>query len=138
MQKLFNSFAKQPSHHNSSSQTTRPNWHGPCFEVVQVVESLERCVICLGHKARQKSCQRGFVIFGALRPRQRPRLRPSQLYIPLSKTMNPYRHHDVESGIAQHTASRMQIQCESHSSSQSHEKHDSPSRDRQSTFERLL
>ena len=28
---------------------------------------------------------------------QRPRPRPSQLHIPISKTMNPYRHHDAES-----------------------------------------
>ena len=63
---------------------------------------------------------------------QRPRPRPSQLHIPLSKTMKPYRHP------AQHTASRMQVQCESHSSSQSHKKHDSPSRDQQSSFARLL
>ena len=73
MQKVFKSFAMQTSYHNSSSQTTSAKWHGPCSEVVQVVESLERCVICLGHKAQQKSCQHGFLGFGALRPRQRPR-----------------------------------------------------------------
>ena len=32
---------------------------------------------------------------------QRPRPRPSQLHIPISKTMNPYRHHDAESSPAQ-------------------------------------
>ena len=53
MQKLFDSSAKQPSHHNSSSQTTRVNRHGPCFKVGQVVESRERYAICLGRKARQ-------------------------------------------------------------------------------------
>ena len=47
-------------------------------------------------------------------------------------------HRGVEFSPAQHAASRMQVQLETNISSQSQQKHESPSRDQQSSFARLL
>ena len=90
-------------------------------------------VLVLSHKSGLSQMS-----WNALRPRLRPRLRPSQLCLPLSKMMNSYWHRGVEFSPAQHAASTMQVQLESNIPSQSQQKHESPSRDQQSSFARLL
>ena len=66
----------------------------------------------------------------------RPRLRPRQLYLPLSKRMNPYRHHGAEFSPAQHTASTIPTQTVpagmNNLAPQSHQIHDSHNRHQQS------